>query len=301
MPPRGYSHSHEGLFAPRNAESFGYDSDSRGAGATRDEETQRIAAGLEGRIRDDRLRDDVSWLIGLLTKEAIDRRQAHQLWGLVQLGINPQDEAQQQRLLQPAFSGVDMGALVEMLYEYGREQQSSLMLPQKYKSRTISMELGHVDQYGDWGAAHELDEAVRALGSGEALRNHGFRVVSVYDRRHERSRYQFVGHRIYEAGSESDPSFVLQVVRKRPVADFAPIDHRTQGERPIQLVRRSSFLIIDPLLSRRQRRALSGEDGHRAAVDLLEAALEPGARDQQAPILPVNTLYYARVGRAARS
>lgn len=301
MPPRGYSHSHEGLFAPRNAESFEPDGDSRGIGAIRDEEIQRIAAGLEGRIRDDRLRDDVSWLIGLLTKEAIDRRQAHQLWGLVQLGIDLQDETQQQRLLQPAFSGVDMGALVKMLYEYGREQQSSLILPEKYKSRTISMELEHVDQYGDWGAAHELDEAVRALGSGEALRNHGFQVASVYDRRHERSRYQFVGHRIRAAKGGSEPSFVLQVVRKRPVADFAPIDHRHARKTPIQLVRRSTFLIVDPLLSRRQRRALSGDDGHRAAVDLLEAALEPGARDQQAPVVPVNTLYYARVGRAARS
>lgn len=279
--------------------------DATGASGAEDEPRRLlndIESRLKDRIRDDQLRSDVAWFLALLTKQSHDRRVAHQYLSLAHLGIDMTNDDHRERLLQPVLSGVDMGALIRILYDHGRQGPSSPEVsPQNYKRQSLSMELGHVDQYGDWRAAHELDEAIRELGRSDALERHGFEVAHIYDKGDERTRYSFIGHRVQHPGgvAKQHPTVLLHGVRKRPVVDIRCIAEAAEEDGRatpiIQVVKRSSFVIVRDLLSATDRAALSGPHGESHAVAIIEGALEEGARGQQGAVLPASALEYARI------
>jgi hypothetical protein len=94
-------------------------------------------------------------------------------------------------------------------------------------------------------------------------------------------------------------------VRKRPVADIVSDEFPNL---PIEISKRSSFLIVPQLLETAQvntalaaledRADLSAAqkaDRVKEAGKVIEAALQPGQRDKQLAVSPVSSLYFARM------
>ena len=99
----------------------------------------------------------------------------------------------------------------------------------------FSAELGHVDQLGDWDAAHALDEEMRELPESPALADAGLSFHDTYgSRENAKISYNF---RITD--DPTGKGACLMGIRKRAAAD---IDTPDEGH-TFDIVKRSSFFI----------------------------------------------------------
>lgn len=191
------------------------------------------------------------------------------------------------------------------------DQKSPEYLTAPKPEQGISAELGHVDMYGVWSAAERLDQAVNSLTTQENLGKVGLRLVERYTKDDPRTRYVFAWAPVdvdfsmsYDQGDEvHKPSTEHPMIigfRKRPVADVVSDDFPDQ---PIEIVKRSSFLIVPQMLEAAQMAAIvdsmeNKSDKELAKTignDVIEPILASGQRNYQLTLSPVSALYFARM------
>jgi hypothetical protein len=166
-----------------------------------------------------------------------------------------------------------------------------------YGGKGISLELGHVDQLGDWDAAKPLDGAIRMLPRSERLASAGFVFGDTYDVREKaKTTYKF-----YLSDREYRGAPVVRAVRRRAVADIL-----TEAGHEYEIVKSSSFLINDGELSPSQQRRL--HEARRPSTSKVEAGkvftgigldiVEPfigdsDLRQRSTAVLAIHSLYFA--------
>lgn len=170
-----------------------------------------------------------------------------------------------------------------------------------YTGKGISAELGHVDQLGDWGAGHQLDDAVRQLPNSDVLAQAGFVFGETYDKKETaRITYDFY---MSDGG--------IKAKRKRAAADVI-----TESGTIYNIVKSSIFLIDESALTTREdirsvrsvKRVLQDknmtpeERMERDAVfasagnDIVEPFItEKDRRERSTAVLATTSLYFALV------
>lgn len=165
----------------------------------------------------------------------------------------------------------------------------------------ISAELGHVDQFGDWSAAHPLDVEMRALPESERLKDAGFNFLDTYGSKDlAKISYSF---KIVD--DEFGKGVSLMGIRKRAAADII-----TDSGETYEIIKRSSFLIdglrieedMQPLLIDILK-SLQDDDNladhtRAAAQEAGQAIVEPfvadkDLRERSKVVLAVSSLYFA--------
>jgi hypothetical protein len=169
----------------------------------------------------------------------------------------------------------------------------------------IPLELGHVDQLGDWNSGRVLDEGIRKLPESKTLADAGFVFGETYMAKDSaKIDYDFKITEAYRARPGGrDRSVSLKGVRKRAAADIV-----TEDGTPIELVKKSSFMIDVHSLDQEALSLLSPvmrsiHDNHSPAFDAAaqragEAIIEPyiidpSMRERSTAVIAASSLYFA--------
>lgn len=181
------------------------------------------------------------------------------------------------------------------------EQRTTSLSPEelaaaKIYGKAISIELGHIDQFGDWSAAHPLDVEMRNLPSSSVLKSAGFEFADTYsDKTNAKMSYRF--HTVSDAAGEK---IGMRATRRRAAADII-----TRTGTIYEVVKSSSFLINEAELSDEQKEMIYDvagsvkSDQHADIVQYAgEAIVEPyvGDKDLQGQamaVLAATSLYFA--------
>lgn len=141
------------------------------------------------------------------------------------------------------------------------------MAQAKILGKGISIELGHIDQYGDWSGAHPLDEEMRSLPESPALERAGFVFADTYaDKSNAKISYRF--HAVVDSeGSE----VAIKATRRRAAADII-----TRSGVIYDIVKSSSFLINRDELSEEHQDAIEEVSSNANSMNYTTIAQEVG-------------------------
>lgn len=231
---------------------------------SREEIYSRIEGSLGNRL-DDRQRFELVESMRETIGAMRDRRQAHHLndlheIGMLQLafptprttqGVHELIDEVETFFVDVSERGLD-GIIDIMTLLRNRSKKMFVQkdsdgpeIPSSTSRTSLSLELGHVEQNGDWSAASELDQHFRALAHTEALAGAGYR----FDKVHGPQDDRLISYQVKAANRELfDGTGCFVVVRKRPVADIAHEDGTT-----MELVRRSGFFVVPALFADSER------------------------------------------------
>ena len=166
----------------------------------------------------------------------------------------------------------------------------------KIYGKAISIELGHIDQFGDWSAAHPLDVEMRNLPDSPVLSRAGFEFADTYaDKTSAKVSYRF-----HTVTDDKGKEVAMRATRRRAAADII-----TRAGTVYEVVKSSSFLINGAELSDEHREAIDDvvssvkSTEHPDAVQFAgEAIVEPYIGDkelqeQAISVLAATSLYFA--------
>lgn len=164
-----------------------------------------------------------------------------------------------------------------------------------YGGKGVSLELGHIDQLGDWAAARPLDAAVRVLPVSPILEAAGFVFGDTYDAK-EKAK---ITYKFYLSDKNYGDLPVVRAVRRRAAADIL-----TEAGHEYEIVKSSSFMINDAELTPAQRKKLSvvrrpsksesDEVFTEVGLDIVEPFIANNElRQSSTAVLAVNSLYFA--------
>jgi hypothetical protein len=182
------------------------------------------------------------------------------------------------------------------------DKRTSALTPEEiarakiYNTTGISAELGHVDQLGDWNAAKPLDDAIRALPESAVLDDAGF----VFGETYASKDAAMISYRFNIVDGVTEP--VLKATRRRAAADII-----TEAESEYEVVKLSSFLVNDDLLSGEAKKSIQDvmryggkkdKDSAAASQHAGELVIEPyivnrEIRSERVDVLAATSLYFA--------
>jgi len=229
-----------------------------------------------------------------LTKSERDTRQGWQLQLVHALGSRGMAH-----LFSPDRNDIARSALyqfINLAEVKARTLESHLF----FESATgIPGELGHVDQYGNWGTTKTLDDTIDHLPHAPAPdENEPLMFEKVFE--------YGEGKRSYDLKMNGN---ALLLIRKRPIADIADADGNKY-----EIIKRSSWMVFHQNLSTEQREVLENELAARFRFEddketlrqvgrtIIDPIIEDKERRKKDPYLfPISALYFVMLRNQSRA